>query len=147
MTSISSEDANRRVAHPTRRGRTVHTSAIILLFIGHAGTALAHHSNPLFAGGLGRTPPLAGAPTAQLPIAHLNYYGGRVVSNLQVVQVLYGSGSYLSNVSSTSSLSMATFYQGVLNSVHVDWLTEYNSNITAFGGGPGTDQIIGRGSF
>src|SRR5690348_15239667 len=30
--------------------------------------------------------------------AHLNYYGGRVVSNMQVVQVIYGTGSYLPQV-------------------------------------------------
>ena len=46
----------------------------------------------------------------------LTYFGGRVVSNLQVVQVLWGSGSYLSNVSGTGSPSIATFYHGVLNS-------------------------------
>ena len=72
--------------------------------------------------------------------AHLTYYGGRVVSNMQVVQVLYGTGSYLPQVSSTSSPSMATFYQGVLNSPYVDWLTEYNTNIIAAGGTPGTNQ-------
>jgi hypothetical protein len=69
--------------------------------------------------------------------AHLNNYGGRVVSNLQVVQVLWGSGNYLANVSSTSSPSMATFYQGVLNSPYIDWLTEYNTST----------QSIGRGHF
>ena len=36
------------------------------------------------------------------------------------------------------------FYQGVLNSPYVDWLTEYNTNITAVGGQPGTNQAIGR---
>src|SRR5262249_49947528 len=57
--------------------------------------------------------------------AHLQYFGGRIVSNVQVVQVLYGSGSYIPQVTSTSTPSMATFYQGVLNSPYVDWLTEY----------------------
>jgi hypothetical protein len=76
--------------------------------------------------------------------AHLTYFGGRVVSNMQVVQVLYGTGSYLSNVSATTSPSMATFYQGVLNSAYMDWLTEYNTNTQS---GTRTNQIIGRGSF
>jgi hypothetical protein len=76
--------------------------------------------------------------------AHLTYYGGRVVSNLQVVQVLYGTGSYLSQVSSTTSPSLATFYQGVLNSPYVDWLTEYNTTTQV---GPRSNQIIGRGTF
>jgi hypothetical protein len=76
--------------------------------------------------------------------AHLTYFGGRVVSNIRVVQVLYGNGSYLSQVSSTASPSMATFYQGVTNSAYVDWLTEYNTNTQS---GTRTNQVIGRGSF
>ena len=80
------------------------------------------------------------APTG----AHLSYFGGRVVSNIQVVQVIWGSGSYIPQVTSTASPSMATFYQGVLNSPYVDWLTEYNTNTQA---APNSNQVIGRGSF
>jgi hypothetical protein len=76
--------------------------------------------------------------------AHLTYFGGRVVSNIRVVQVLWGTGSYLPQVSSTSSPSMATFYQGVTNSAYVDWLNEYNTNTQS---GTRTNQIIGRGGF
>ncbi|HLK93574.1 MAG TPA: hypothetical protein VKZ18_27025 [Polyangia bacterium] len=76
--------------------------------------------------------------------AHLNYYGGRVVSNMQVVQVIYGTGSYLPQVTSTASPSMATFYQGVLNSPYVDWLTEYDTNAQP---APNSNQVIGRGGF
>jgi hypothetical protein len=76
--------------------------------------------------------------------AHLNYYGGRVVSNIQVVQVLYGAGSYIPQITSTASPSVATFYQGVLNSPYVDWLTEY---ATTGLGPPTSNQTIGRGSF
>ncbi len=76
--------------------------------------------------------------------AHLNYFGGRVVSNAQVVQVIYGAGSYIPQVTSTASPSMATFYQGVLNSPYVDWLREYN---TLGQPSPGSNQTIGRGSF
>jgi hypothetical protein len=79
--------------------------------------------------------------------SHLNYYGGRVVSNVKVVQVLYGSGTYLSNITSTATPSLSTFYQQMLNSPYVDWLTEYDTNITAQNGQPGTNQIIGRGNF
>ncbi len=75
--------------------------------------------------------------------AHLSYFGGRVVSNIQVVQVLYGTGSYIPQVTTTNSPSMATFYQGVLNSPYVDWLTEYNTTDPV----AGTNQIIGRGTF
>jgi hypothetical protein len=76
--------------------------------------------------------------------AHLAYFGGRVVSNLQVVQVIYGTGSYIPQVTSTASPSMATFYQGVLNSPYVDWLTEYDTNTQP---APESNQIIGRGAF
>jgi hypothetical protein len=74
--------------------------------------------------------------------AHLNYYGGRVVSNMQVVMVLWGSGSYESHVTSTSTPSMLTFYQQVLsNGSYSAWLNrEYNTV------GQGSNQIIGPGS-
>ncbi|HEX8107201.1 MAG TPA: hypothetical protein VF516_05700, partial [Kofleriaceae bacterium] len=66
------------------------------------------------------------------------------MSNIQVVQVLYGTGSYIPQVTSTSTPSMATFYQGVLNSPYVDWLTEYN---TVGLPPPSSNQVLGRGSF
>jgi hypothetical protein len=76
--------------------------------------------------------------------AHLLYFGGRIVSNIEVVQVIYGAGSYLPQVTSTASPSVATFYQGVLNSSYVDWLTEYN---TVGLPPPASNQVLGRGSF
>jgi hypothetical protein len=74
--------------------------------------------------------------------AHLSYYGGRVISNVQVVQVLYGAGTYTPEVQSTASPSIATFYRGVTNSTYYDWLNEYNTPLVG-----GTNQTIGRGSF
>lgn len=83
-------------------------------------------------------------PLSAPPGAHLQYFGGRIVSNIQVVQVIYGSGSYIPEVLSTGTPSMASFYQGVLNSPYVDWLTEYNTtNLPP----PTSNQILGRGSF
>ena len=52
-----------------------------------------------------------------------------------------GNGQFLSQVKHTTP-SVATFYQQVLNSAYVDWLTEYNTNFSG-----GTNQIIGRGAF
>jgi Bacterial Ig-like domain (group 3)/Putative Ig domain len=92
------------------------------------------HLTPLVRPGLKN----ASAPAG----AHLNYYGGRVVSNIQVVQILWGTGSYSSNVSSTSTPSLATMYQQVTNSAYFDWLTEYNTT-----NGVQANQAIGRGSF
>ena len=64
-------------------------------------------------------------PPSAPPGAHLVYFGGRIVPNIVVVQVFYGAGSYLPQFTNTASPSVATLYQGVLNSAHVDWLTEY----------------------
>jgi hypothetical protein len=88
-------------------------------------------------------------PNAITPLVHtggpLTYFGGRVVSNMQVVQVLYGAGSYNAQVAGTSTPSIATFYQGILNSAYVDWFDgEYNTVSPA---GTKTNQHIGRGSF
>jgi hypothetical protein len=73
--------------------------------------------------------------------AQLQYYGGPVVSNIHVVPVLWGP-----NVASTVATQIGAFYKGVTNSAYFDWLTEYNTNITAVGGQPGTNQTIGRGT-
>ena len=76
---------------------------------------------------------------------HLTYYGGRVVSNLQAVNVLYGSGSYQNFVAGTTSPNMGTFLGGSLNSGLMDWLGgEYN---TVDPNGPKTNQNIGRGTY
>ncbi|MBS2024161.1 MAG: PPC domain-containing protein, partial [Deltaproteobacteria bacterium] len=79
----------------------------------------------------------------------LTYYGGRVVSNIQVVEVLWGSGSYLSNVSSTGSNSISSFYTNVTASAYFDWLdSEYNTVSPApAGNSTKTNQHIGRGTF
>src|SRR5262245_37906167 len=50
------------------------------------------------------------APAFAPPGAHLQYLGGRIVSNVQVVQVLYGGGNYLPQIATTASPSIATFY-------------------------------------
>ncbi len=68
--------------------------------------------------------------------AHLTYYGGKVIQNVKVTQVLYGSGTYVSQVSGTQ---MGSFYQQAESSGVWDWLNEYNTSSPA--------QSIGRGSF
>ena len=90
-----------------------------------------------------------GNPTAPPAGAQLTYYGGRVVSNMQVIQVLWGTGSYLSNVGSTGTPSMATFYQQALNSSYIDWLDHDYNTVTPSPrvGTTQTNQHIGRGSF
>ncbi len=76
--------------------------------------------------------------------AHLTYYGGRIVSNMQVVQVLWGTGSYLPEVANTVTPNISTFFAQALNSPHLDWLSEYNTVGLA---APTSGQSVGRGSF
>ena len=95
------------------------------------------HIMPFNPGG----PRAAAAPSG----AHLTYYGGRVVSNIQVVQVVYGSGTYLPQVTGNTTPTVSSFYAGVTSSPYVDWLTEYNTNLSTQN--PRTNQTIGRGSF
>ncbi|MBV9572889.1 MAG: choice-of-anchor D domain-containing protein [Acidobacteriales bacterium] len=76
------------------------------------------------------------------PGAGLNYYGGPVISNVQVVVIFWGS-----NVDPTVTSQIGGFYQGVTNSSYFDLLQEYDTNITPLGGGFGTNQTIGRGTF
>ena len=71
--------------------------------------------------------------------AHLTYYGGPVIPNISVVQVIYGApGSYLPETLATGYPSVGSFVSSVLSSPHIDWLNEYNTT-----GG----QKIGRGRF
>jgi hypothetical protein len=76
--------------------------------------------------------------------AHLTYFGGPIISNTQVVQVLYGSGSYNSQVAGTTSPTMGNFYGDILggNSGMNTLLQQYNTNISG-----GTGQVFGNGTF
>src|ERR1700722_235546 len=143
-------------SQPTRRALQMLTWLTAMLLLALAivtlfAPAWAANNNPYLVGGPNALPPReTGLRNEAAPGgAHLTYYGGRVVSNLQVVEVLWGTGSaglgngqILSQVKNTTTPSVATFYQQVLNSAYVDWLTEYNTNFSG-----GTNQIIGRGAF
>lgn len=76
--------------------------------------------------------------------AHLSYFGGPVVTNAHVVQVLYGSGSYLPQLTTTATPSMASFFSDILglNSGYIDLLSQYSTPASG-----GTNQTIGRGIF
>jgi hypothetical protein len=76
--------------------------------------------------------------------AHLTYFGGPVISNAHVVEVLYGSGSFLSQVAQTATPSIASFYGDLLgtNSGYINLLTQYNTPASG-----GTNQTIGNGTF
>ena len=71
------------------------------------------------------------------------YWGGPVISNIHVVEVLWGS---FVDVASTSGLSL--FLADITNSNYFDLLSEYGTvGVTGAGGAPGSDQLIGRGFF
>lgn len=76
--------------------------------------------------------------------AHLTYFGGPIISNVQVIQVLYGSGSYNSQVAGTTSPTMGQFYGDIVgaNSGLMTLLQQYNTNISG-----GTNQVFGNGTF
>jgi hypothetical protein len=70
---------------------------------------------------------------------HLTYFGGKVMENAHVFKVLYGSGNYIPEITSTTGINMNTAYEQMLSSGVHDWLEEYNTT--------SPPQTIGRGSF
>jgi len=76
--------------------------------------------------------------------AHLTYFGGPIISNVQVIQVLYGSGSYNSQIAGTTSPTMGNFFGDITgaNSGLMTLLQQYNTNISG-----GTGQVFGNGTF
>ena len=74
----------------------------------------------------------------------LVYYGGRVISNVEIVQVAWTSG-----VDAVFLQDLATFHQTLLQTGYLDWLTEYDTigKTGAVDGMPGSGQHIGRGTF
>ena len=89
---------------------------------------------------IGNAPIAPAAPAG----AHLTYFGGPVISNAHVVQVLYGSGSYNAQVAGTTTPSMGNFFGDLLgtNSGYVNLLSQYDTPASG-----GTNQIIGNGTF
>lgn len=70
-----------------------------------------------------------------------------MVSSVQVIEVLYGQGAYEPEVSRSTAPSIASLYTGLTNSSYFDTLSQYSTTITDAAGNPGTNQLIGRGSF
>ncbi|MGC2695943.1 MAG: hypothetical protein WA738_09140 [Candidatus Angelobacter sp.] len=76
--------------------------------------------------------------------AHLTYFGGPIISNVHVVQVLYGSGSYNAQVAGTSSPTMGNFFGDITgtNSGYTSLLSQYSTPASG-----GTNQTLGNGTF
>lgn len=68
----------------------------------------------------------------------LVYYGGPVISNVSVVKVNYGTGTYPAYVSGTGAGTLSAFYKGILGSPYFTWLNGDYKTPT---------QTIGYGSF
>ncbi len=84
------------------------------------------------------------ASTEAVAANHLTYYGGPVVSNPSVVAVSWGP-----NVDVNVANGMAGFYNSILQSPYLDWVSEYSTaGLTGFSTpDAGPNQRIGRGSF
>jgi hypothetical protein len=109
----------------------------------------ASNSNPALQGGP-RHPVPVRPPGASAPLtatAHLVYYGGPVISNVEVVQVLWGEGPFQPFVRDPAPPSLASFYAAITRSAYMDWLAEYDTGIVAASGTAGTNQRIRRGTF
>lgn len=80
--------------------------------------------------------------------AHADYFGGPVIANVHIVQVLYGAGAYLPNVANSVTPNVAGFFTDITQSPFFDMLSEYGTaGVTAFDGTAGTNQTIGHGFF
>lgn len=94
--------------------------------------------------------PMRSATTPGPSSVNMQYYGGKVISSVRVVDVLWGPGdashTYLPEVGGSATAKIDNFYQNILGSskVFTSWLnTDYNTIYT----GSGTHQAIGSGSF
>src|SRR5579864_999907 len=77
------------------------------------------------------------------PGAQLSYYGGPVISNVQVVVVYWGP-----NVDPIVTSGIAGFYQAITSSPYFDLLSEYSTaGATVTGGAASSNQKIGRGTY
>src|SRR5437868_13805148 len=79
-------------------------------------------------------PPAPVAPAG----AHLDYHGGKVIQNVNITKVLYGSGTFIPELTSTTVVNIVSSYTQMVSSGVFDWLSEYNTTSPA--------QTIGRGT-
>ncbi len=90
--------------------------------------------------------------TASTPVTppHLTYCGGKVLSQAQLVAVLWGPPDALQpSASCTSDLAscLRAWFPAFVASPQFNWLDEYQTTVTGPDGNPGTGQHIGAPSF
>jgi hypothetical protein len=112
---------------------------------GNAGQPLPIlNLQPKFHGVPWRDPNTSSAPIgfAAPAGAHLTYFGGPIISNVQVIQVLYGSGSYNSQIAGSTSPTMGNFFADITSTGLISLLQQYNTPVSG-----GTGQTFGNGTF
>jgi uncharacterized repeat protein (TIGR01451 family) len=94
-------------------------------------------------------PPATPLKKSGQPIGELSnngtvqYWGGPVMSNAQVIEVLWGNF-----VDASSTTGLEQFFTDITQSNYFGLLAEYSTiGLSGFGGAPGTNQIIGPGTF
>jgi hypothetical protein len=83
------------------------------------------------------TPTVRRAASVISDLPHLKYFGGKVMSNPKVYVVLWGGGTYASQIARTSGPNIGSMLTQLTGGTYFDLLSEYSA------GG----QVIGRGSF
>lgn len=94
-------------------------------------------------------PPAKPPKTQRKPIGQssnngqVQYWGGPVISNVQVVEVLWGNF-----VDAPSTTGLEQFFTDITQSNYFGLLAEYSTvGLTGLGGSGGTNQTIGPGTF
>ena len=109
------------------RSATIGSLVVVLgltaVFLASTGTAVAQHrpAHIVAVTPDGKTPSTPAGP-------HLNYYGGPVISNLDLVVVYWGG-----NVSDVVTGGITGFYNTILPSNYLGMLTEYNVKLQKIG--------------
>jgi hypothetical protein len=79
----------------------------------------------------------------QAALGEVEYFGGTVFSNVEVVSIMWGSG-----VNSTTVAEIPDFSAAIVNSTFVDQLSEYSTvGLKGVNGKKGSNQTIGRGTY
>jgi hypothetical protein len=88
--------------------------------------------------------PTRGSEQSALPApvapggARLIYRGGKIIQKPTPIKVLYGTGTYLTQISGVARNGIVTFYDQVVSSGAYDWLSEYSTFTPR--------QAVGRGA-
>jgi hypothetical protein len=96
-------------------------------------------------------PGFSHTPTKNAAGATAEYFGGPVTPNAKIYVVWWGDPAKINAAVTAVHGGIADFFAGITNSSFMDWLNEYNTNITVQAGShmgmAGTGQLIGRGNY